>query len=207
MTTASILDRLDPVKVELLIAHLAEHFRGKVLPKEDSTVMRGVAEAFDVGRLLGIVPGVPGGDVFLRDYATTIGPFVFIPRAWTPRQRLLVVLHELCHVVQFWSAPWGFPVLYLSQPEARAAFEAQAYRAEPEAIYVLEGRTNGYTPENTVAGLTQGYNLSDRDVMLAQDMSDVALTSIANGIIRLPPVLEMESFLKARGGIEWLAAA
>jgi hypothetical protein len=141
MTTASILDRLDPVKVELLIAHLAEHFRGKVLPKEDSTVMRGVAEAFDVGRLLGIVPGVPGGDVFLRDYATTIGPFVFIPRAWTPRQRLLVVLHELCHVVQFWSAPWGFPVLYLSQPEARAAFEAQAYRAEPEAIYVLEGRT------------------------------------------------------------------
>jgi hypothetical protein len=33
------------------------------------------------------------------------------------------------------------------------------------------------------------------------------LTSIANGIIRLPPVLEMESFLKARGGVEWLAAA
>lgn len=203
----NILDRLDDAKTDQLIAHLCARFRGKVFDKEDSEVMRGVAIAFDVDALLGIVKGLPMGKDFLTNYATTIGPFIFIPKHWTRRQKLLVVLHELVHVIQFWAAAVEFVVLYLKEKEYRAAKEAQAYRTEPEAIYVLEGRTDGYTPESTVMGLTQGYALDGPAVTLAEDMSDVGLTSIANGVVTTPPVVEMRDYLAARGGPRWLVAA
>lgn len=203
----SILDRLDDAKCEALMSFLCTRFKARRFDKEDSAVMRGVAKAFDVDNLLGIVEGLPMGEDFLTRYATTIGPFIFIPRAWSPRQKLLVLLHELVHVVQFWAGAFEFAFLYLSEKEYRSAKEAQAYRTEPEAIFVLEGRTDGYTPESTVEPLTQGYALDGPSVTLAQDMSDVGLTSIANGVITSPTVTAMRDFLAARGGVEWLAKA
>ena len=204
-TLVSLLDRLDRAKCAQLEAHLCSKFRAKVLDKADSAVMRGVAKAFDVAHLLGIEDGVPLGADFLTSYATTLGPFVFIPKTWEPRARLLVLLHELVHVIQFWSHSIEFVYLYLAEKEYRATMEAQAYRTEPEALMVLEGAVGAYTPENTVMALTQGYALDGKAITLAVDMSDVALTSINHGIVTTPPVVEMRAFLNARGGVEWLS--
>lgn len=203
----TILDRLDDAKCEQLIAYLCTRFKARRFDKEDSEVMRGVAKVFDIDNVLGIVEGVPMGDDFLANYATTLGPCIFIPKHWTTRQKLLVILHELVHVIQFWAGAFEFAVLYLSEKEYRAAKEAQAYRTEPEAIAVLEGRTDGYTPESTVSSLTQGYALDGASVTLGEDMSDVGLTSIANGVITTPPVVAMRDYLAERGGPRWLVAA
>jgi len=176
--------------------------------KEDNELMRGVAAAFGVARALRILPGVPMPDEFLKRYATTIGPMVFIPRAWSPKERLLVLLHELVHVRQFYDHPIDFPILYLTSAEALARYEAQAYRTGPEAHVLLGGSIDAYTPESVCAGLTQGYNLvgeaGEKARMLATDMSEVALTSLAYNVIRTPSVLLFKQLLERRGGPQWL---
>jgi len=191
-----------------LEAELVKGTGAIVLDKEDNFVMRGVAEAFGVGRQLGLLPGVPAPKEFLENYATTLGMFVFIPRKWSRKQRILVLLHELVHVEQFFADPIRFVWLYLTVMEALAAYEAQAYRTGPEALAVLEGDPSTYTPESVCAGLTQGYNLNGelgaKARVLAGDMSEIALTSIANGVLRTKPVLRLNELLAARGGPRWL---
>lgn len=130
--------RLTDVADALELA-ISREFGAEVITKEDSSLHRTIADAFDVahmGRdkaaelasfLSFDVPDMrlPTGAEYLSDFGTTIAEDVALPRAWrspeSALRRILLLPHEVTHVTQhkrgvdagWWPSRVGHSVLYL----------------------------------------------------------------------------------------------
>lgn len=105
-------------------AWLCQRFGFEVIDKDDAEVMHLAAEFL---KGTGIIPDPHD---FLANYATTIGRFVFVPKAWKGWSRIQALCHEAMHVEQF--ATYGMAYLWLDATSGarRAAFEAEGYRMQ-----------------------------------------------------------------------------
>jgi hypothetical protein len=132
-------ERLDQVARELEQA-LAATFGGEVVTKGESVLHRAIATAFDVvenarlkvaelASFVSLDPprtGLPTGEEYLTDFATTIAETVALPASWRAPgdalTRLMVLPHEWTHVVQhqrgvnagWWPKVTSHSVLYLA---------------------------------------------------------------------------------------------
>lgn len=161
---------------------------------KDSTPWKLAALGFDAARVAGLQ--VPTGAQILDGYGTTLGPVIFPPRVKVKDSpfRLALFTHECRHGKQWWKDPARMPFLYLGlfvadsdaeRREPRAGYyESEAYLDQIAVLWALTGDI----PERVsdlAHGLVYGYDLAAAQVLLAQDLIEVGVTSVANGVI--PP--------------------
>lgn len=196
------MERLNEVAQGLEAALCAE-VGGTVVTKEDSTLHRVIATSFDgvitgmdkirelSGYLSFSVPdtGLPDGNQYLSDFATTIGTEIAMPREWrkpeSAASRLIILPHEAVHVRQhrmgvdagWWPNKVSHSVLYLCSvatddaAEYLGKVEADAY-ATSECVSVWLGRQ--IRPiDHIVSSLRKHYALS----MVGQQTAEGVLLS------------------------------
>lgn len=181
-----------------LEAYLCSQIGCAVIDKETNPLHRAIGEAFDkatqvldgtrvVASWLSYdVParGVPTGEEYLSNFATTIGDTIALPRAWRRADqaptRLILLPHEVLHVHQFkrgvamkwWPAMTTHSVLYLSSiaggdgAEYVGHVEGDAY-AVTEAIRTWLGGMR--RPIDSIAdSLRRHYALAGVGVIVAE---------------------------------------
>jgi hypothetical protein len=158
-------------------------FGAKIIHKEDSTSMMAVAIGMDVGRLFGAKGIAPAAD-FMSKFTTTIGNRIYMPAVHrSPPDRFVeVATHEFEHVDQWNRAHVEMPWLYLTEPEARVHYEADAYAAGLAITYWLTGLLPADTVEHAVALLVGSYHLRPEDANLATDLLRSHVASIKSGL-------------------------
>jgi hypothetical protein len=148
-------ERIEEVAAKLEAA-LAAGFGCEVVTKGESVLHRAIATAFDVvenarvkvaelASFVSLDPprtGLPTGDEYLEDFATTIGSTIALPATWRAPggalSRLLVLPHETVHVTQhehgvdagWWPRVTSHSVLYLASV---ATDDAAEYLGHVEA--------------------------------------------------------------------------
>lgn len=130
-----------------------------VVDKEDSALHKAIGGAFTLARgtaedikslaahLSIDVPelGLPTGEQYMSNFATTIGTEIAIPRAWNSVQRLVTLPHEWTHVFQhvrgvdagWWPRSVSHSVLYLASFTTADAAEYLGH-VEGDAYAVTE---------------------------------------------------------------------
>lgn len=179
--------------VSRLVAFLCGLF-GAVIGSKASLPWALAALAFDAARALGVK--VPSGEQLVRDYGTTIGPSIWPPeRELDPVSLLVLMVHELTHVKQWWRDPARMMVWYVQHREMRAGrYEGEAYGQGYAMLWALTGQLPARV-EDLPSALVYGYALEADDVALAQSELEQLATSIHHGVIPLGP---------ARKAIAWL---
>lgn len=177
---------------DALVRHLLKRYAAFVRDKDDTEVIRAVAEVFDVAAFFGA--GVPSGDEFLTRCWTTLGPVIFAPKGHGPlAEHLLVLCHELTHVVQFWRDGVGFVLRYCTR-KGRAELEAEAERAAIEVAWLLTGTI---PPQDALAIARHGYALDEAHAAHTVNLLHTAVVSISNGVISTDVGLEALAWLRA----------
>jgi hypothetical protein len=179
---------------------MAAKFHARIIRKDMAIEMQILAAGFDVLRAAGVQ--VPVGGDFLDHYATTLGPLVYMPSSLTPDQQIEVLTHELEHVRQFWVGDgqaalpnaFGMGWLYLTDGEARARFEAEAYRAALELAHARGAPVPSL--DDLAYPLEGGYALDDGGRALARDLLEVAATSVAAGVVSTDAAREAIAWLR-----------
>lgn len=121
-------------------------------------------------------------DELLEHYSTSIGPLIYLENGLSPDAVIEVVTHECEHVHQFWEGGLGFAWLYLTEPEARVAYEARAYAA---GLEVRVARGGAIPPLDDLAMPLEGgaYMLSDAQQAFGRRLLEVRATQVAGGIV------------------------
>lgn len=164
-----------------IVTRLSIQF-GARLRYKDVPAMRVVAAVFDVARFFGA--GVPGGDDFVRRFATTIGADVFVPRdvfASDSDRLVELVTHECEHVAQFRADGIVMAWWYASLPEERVRYEADAVAAGLAARVALGHGLP--TAEQATPDLVRAYHVQSEDAALATDMLRSHILSLAHGVV------------------------
>lgn len=175
-----------------LVRHLLKRYAAFVRDKDDTEIIRAVAEVFDVAAFFGA--GVPSSDEFLTRYWTTLGPVIFAPKGHAAlAEHLLVLCHELTHVVQFWRDGLGFVLRYCTR-KGRAELEAEAERAAIEVAWLLTGTLPAY---DALAITRHGYALDEAHAQHTVNLLHTAVTSVSNGVISTDVGLEVLARLRA----------
>lgn len=184
--------------------YLCKTFNAKVVTKEDSDLHNAVASFFGLAKasteivreaasLISLdVPALrlPSSEEYLKDFSTTIGAEVALPRRFrTPEtavQRLLLLPHEVGHVVQhtrgvdagWWPKATTHSVLYLCSiatddaAEYVGHVEGDQYACTEAVRAWLNGGTR--RPKNDiVASLVRHYSLAGAGA----DVASATLTS------------------------------
>lgn len=166
-----------------------------VVDKEDSALHKAIGSAFTLARntaddvkslaahLSIDVPtlGLPTGEQYMSNFATTIGTEIAIPRAWTPTQRLVTLSHEWTHVFQhtrgvdagWWPKSVSHSVLYLASfttadaAEYLGHVEGDAYAVTECVRHFLSG--GKLRPiEDISASLHKHYALMNEGMIVAE---------------------------------------
>lgn len=171
------------------LSEMGNRLRGRVLDKTHAVEMQIVANVLDTVRIA-TGGALPDAQTFMKDYATTIGPLVYLPEGWDPRTMIDVATHEFEHVNQFWRGEFGgsggfgggasFAYLYLMDEEVRVRAEQRAMRAQWEVRRAVFGED--LPPPNVFATiLEQGYALSPKALRLSRDLAEVWTTEVHYG--------------------------
>lgn len=175
-----------------LLRHLLKRFGVWVRDKEDTEVIRAVAEVFDVAAFFGA--GVPTGEEFLTRSWTTVGNVVFAPRGHGALpEHLRDLCHEIEHVVQFWRDGVGFILRYCTR-KGRAELEAEAARAAVEVWWLLTGEIPPALDAQAVT--LHGYALDEAHVAHTVNLLHTVATSVANGVVSTDVGLEVLAWLR-----------
>lgn len=182
---------LTAMDARFFLSEMSNRLRGRVLDKSQAVEMQIVASVLDVVR---VATGqrLPDAQTFMRSYATTIGPLVYLPEGWDPRTLIDVGTHEFEHVNQFWRGEFGgsvgfgggasFAYLYLMDEEVRVRAEQRAMRAQWEVRRVVFGEDLPH-PSTFATILEQGYALSDKALTLSRDLAEIWTTEVHYGRI------------------------
>lgn len=168
-------------------AHMTEHFHARIVRKNDAVEMQVVANVLQLA-------GVVDAQEFLESFTTTIGPFIYLPDGMSPDSQIEVLVHECQHVHQWWTGLLGMAWLYLSEPEARVRFEAEAYRAGLELAHARGVELPSFS--QLAMPLEHGYALSQDHIDLGRDLLEVAATSIVAGVVATPAAKEAISWIR-----------
>ena len=171
------------------LSEMGNRLRGRVIDKTHAVEMQVVANVLDTVRLVAGVK-LPDAQTFMRDYATTIGPLVYLPEGWDTKTLIEVGTHEFEHVNQFWRGEYGgsvgfaagpsFAYLYLMDEEVRVRAEQRAMRAQWEVRHVVFGDEMPH-PSTFATILESGYALSDKGLKLARDLAEIWTTEVHYG--------------------------
>ena len=173
------------------LSEMGNRLRGRVIDKTHAVEMQVVANVLDTVRLVAGAK-LPDAQTFMRDYATTIGPLVYLPEGWDTKTLIEVGTHEFEHVNQFWRGEYGgsvgfgsgpsFAYLYLMDEEVRVRAEQRAMRAQWEVRRVAFGEELPH-PSTFATILESGYALSDKGLKLARDLAEIWTTEVHYGRI------------------------
>jgi len=156
-----------------------ERFDTRVIDKADATEMKLVA------RVLGLL-GIVDRERFLSGYATTVARRIYVPfeighgdaRAlWS---RVVLCAHEHQHVVQHDRRGLAYEWSYLTSREARARFEAEAYRCHLELAW---WRYGALPSTDELARKLAGYGCGPDDIDLAAKMLRIWAVPIRHGAV------------------------
>lgn len=129
------------------------------------------------------------GKEWMERYATTIGPYVYIPASWTPFEKACVLVHETEHVLQFNArqaqsdlpSKVGFGWLYLTWDDGRVRFEVEAYRAGQLEFHSFLTSTIPTLDQLDAPLEGTAYLLDDASKDLAKRLLGVAGTTVQGG--------------------------
>jgi hypothetical protein len=153
---------------------MATAFHARVVRKSMAIEMQVLAQVLQLAQ-------VADAGEFLEQFATTLGPFIYLPDHLTPDATIATMAHECQHVAQFWRDGLGMAWLYLAEPEARVRYEAEGYRAGLEVAYA---RGAPLPPFAALAQpLEHGYALAPEHVALGRDLLEIAATSVLAGVV------------------------
>lgn len=174
----AVLPAMSDAEVDRIVEKARVRARAVIREKNDAP------EAIVVARAMGLIhlfADVPDGDEFLNDYATTIGPVVYLPRRYTGALKLLVLAHEFEHVAQFWRLGAQFGIDYIGSTEWRAVFEMDAETAMWEVMFYLTGTI---PPRETLSRLIEhGYASGSAGVHLGHTAAESRIAGVAAGTV------------------------
>lgn len=181
--------------------HIAQFCGGLVVRKNDDIGMQMVGSLFDVVKP--IIQSLPSKFEFMNNYATSIGPIIYIPdKDWTLEQRMSVMVHECQHVAQFYSGVGrlrgGLDMwwLYLVESEARATYEAQAF-----ATQLNFHQRMGWDVHQKFLDMSRtvesAYALKPEHVQLMQSLVEQAVTAFSQTDSAFPIAVEAARWLQA----------
>lgn len=96
----------------------------QIRPKKDSTFMKFLGGCLSVVRVFGV--NVPNKKEFMENYTTTIGDTIYSDN-W-PEEPTELVVHELCHVLQFKEK--YMRIRYMTSPFKRMVYESECVQTE-----------------------------------------------------------------------------
>ena len=178
------------------VKYITNSVGATVKNKTDSSFMK----ATSIG--LGII-GTINPQVFLNEYATTIGRTIYIPfqvgvatndcSLW---EQCLCITHECQHVIQLNRVGYlSFISQYLTNTAARTFFEVEGYSTEIELNYWQCGEIWNIAQ---ILMYLESYSLKPEDLLVAKSILTTRVLSIQNGA---PAVLDA-----SRLAIEWFTA-
>ena len=181
---------LTEMDVRYFLSEMGNRLRGRVIDKTSAVEMQIVANVLDTVRLVAGAK-LPDATTFMQQYATTIGPLVYLPEGWSREMVVEVATHEFEHVTQFWRGEYGsggggfgagpsFAYLYLMDEEVRVRAEQRALRAQWEMRRAVFGHELPH-PSTFVEILERGYALSEKSLRLARDLAEVWTTEVHYG--------------------------
>jgi hypothetical protein len=167
MTTTSPTIRhhaLTPALVIDLYGYMSGVYHSKVVPKGTSGAMKAAGWALDL-------MGIQDAQTFATRYTTTIGRTIYLPYALGETQDSAVLakqigtcVHEHQHVEQYDNGGWRWQWAYLTDPSARARYEAEAYATDIEMAFWYNGaRLDPYA----LAAKLKAYGCGAGDVAVA----------------------------------------
>lgn len=168
------------VTEEMVVAtwnHLEHHYGSRRLNKADSQDMELVARFL---HQMGIVDHLK----FMEKYTTTIEEVIYVPfevgnaRSMPLDRQLQICLHEHQHVHQWREGRGLFILQYVSDPDLRAAFEAEAMQVNLELDYWLN-RSNRH--HEAWVNKLKDYALKDEHLATVVKRLDMAYRTISKG--------------------------
>ena len=183
---------------QALQAHLTAQFGFTVHDKETSTLMKAISFGMDVGSAFS--SGLPKGDDFMTRFATTVGTEVFLPKSIreNPLSVLEVVTHEAQHVVQFNATNIEFAWFYLTDPVARAQFEADAYASGIAVRCWLTGQPPTESIPWVLDTLVKSYHLKAEDRVYAETALKSHMASLSAGVVTTSAAATALDFLNLK---------
>lgn len=189
------MSKLTPELVRDLHQHMVNRYGAFILNKSTTTALR------DLGTFLEKL-GVTNFTEHLNQYCTTIGRTIYLSydpgddsSGWSLPMQVATIAHECTHVTQFMRDPLEFATQYVSNSEARAGYEAHAYRCNIEVLRWL-GEED---PGPALAEYLQGYSCKPEEIEMARYMlADIYPTAERGGFTN-PHAFEAVTYLKSRG--------
>lgn len=194
MTTSPTTEHhaLTPALVIDLYGYMSSGYHSRVVQKGGSNAMQAAGWALDL-------MGIQDAQTFMKRYATTIGRTIYLPYAVGASQdpavlakEIATCVHEHQHVEQYDAGGWRWQWAYMTDPTARARYEAEAYATNLEMAYWYDG---GHLDPAALAAKLRAYGCGTADIAVAARML-AASASIAwrGGIAHTP----------SRRAIAWL---
>jgi len=194
MTTSPTTEHhaLTPALVIDLYGYMSGVYHSRVVPKGTSGAMKAAGWAFDL-------MGIQDAKTFMSRYTTTIGHTIYLPYVVGATQDPAVLakeistcVHEHQHVEQYDNGGWRWQWAYLTDPTARARYEAEAYATNLEMAFWYDG---GKLDPVVLATKLLAYGCGTSDVAVTARML-AASASIAwrGGVAHTP----------SRRAIAWL---
>lgn len=194
VTATPTFPPIPDAEIERIVERARKRSRAIIRTKDDAPEAVLVARAFG---LVHLFADVPDGDAFLHNYATTIGPLVYLPKNVTGLDKLLVLTHEFEHVEQFWRLGVQFGIDYLGSQAWRSVFEMDAETAMWEVTFYLTGTI---PPRETLSRLIEhGYASGTLGVHLAQTVAEGRIAAVAAGTVTTTAGRNMIEELRAAG--------
>lgn len=168
-----------PQAVRGVWRHLQSYYHSTVIHKSNAPEMQALAATLSLAN-------IPiSRDQFLNEYATTIGPRIYVPfdvgtpGRFTLLDQLYLAVHEHEHVHQSQRDGFRYEQLYVTDSGARAAYEAEAMAAEAELSYWLNGTLpNAYV----MVGRLGAYGCSADDIQVALEILLSRYATILGGL-------------------------
>lgn len=188
------------VAAQALQSHLCDEFGFTVQPKENSSLMKAIAFGMDLGAMF--TPGIPKGADFMTRFATTVAKEVFLPESIRSNAVALieVITHEAQHVIQFNDTNIEFAWFYLTDPAARAQFEADAYASGAAVRSWLTGKSPTEDIPWILNSLVNSYHLKEQDRVYAEASLKSHMASLASGLIMTRSARSAIAFLDKNYG-------
>jgi hypothetical protein len=158
---------LTPALVIDLYKYMQGVYHTRVVQKGGSGAMQAAAWGLDL-------MGIQDKQAFMTKYATTVGRTIYLPyvvgatgdTAALARQ-VATCVHEHQHVEQYDAGKWRWQWAYLTDPTARARYEAEAYATNLEMAFWYDG---SQLDPAALAAKLRAYGCSAGDVAVAARM-------------------------------------
>ena len=175
---------LTPGDVKDFWAFMSKTYGTRIINKNNAAEMKAV------GELLRIM-GVMDKEAFLKNYTTTLGKTIYIPKSigfedanWSLWGQVVICVHEHIHVYQDeQSGGLIYEWQYVTNSADRANYEAEAYRADME----LSWRYQGSMPSaKSLAAKLKNYACTNVDIKVAEKQLALSIPAIKAGVILHP---------------------